>query len=178
VNKGDFPPGNPCDGCDLACPGCPNDYAYARTLFEGKHNIIKKKSPIEEMAEHVQNALLRHGFVIQRYDAMSTSSIYFKLDYGVAHSIRISDHRGKEHLHYRYNLLTTCNHTYTDTSGKFPRKFFPFEQVQAMLNDIITIKRVKISKEGMNSYNLEMRQKFDSNRNSPGFWSKAKIIHK
>ena len=43
--------------------------------------------------------------VIHRLDAYSTNSIYLKFDYGIVNSLRISDHEGKKHLSYRYNIL-------------------------------------------------------------------------
>ena len=48
--------------------------------------------------------LLEKGFIVQRYDSVTTNSIYLKLDYGMCNSIRISDHKGKKHLSYMYNL--------------------------------------------------------------------------
>ena len=57
-----------------------------------------------QIAEYVIEELLKHGFVIHRYDAHSTCSIYLKLDYGACNSIRISDHDGYEHLSYKYNI--------------------------------------------------------------------------
>ena len=44
--------------------------------------------------------LLEKGFIVQRYDSVTTNSIYLKLDYGMCNSIRISDHKGKKHLSY------------------------------------------------------------------------------
>ena len=49
--------------------------------------------------------LLDMDFIVHRYDAYSTSSIYLKLDYGVACGIRIADHPGKKKYHYRFNIL-------------------------------------------------------------------------
>lgn len=40
--------------------------------------------------------LLDMGFIVHRYYAYSTSSIYLKLDYGIACGIRIADHLGKK----------------------------------------------------------------------------------
>jgi hypothetical protein len=50
---------------------------------------------ISAIADAVIKELTAAGFVIQRYDAFSTNSIYLKLDYGLCNSIRISDHRQK-----------------------------------------------------------------------------------
>ena len=55
--------------------------------------------------------LLDMNFTVHRLDAFTTNSVYLKVDCGVCHSIRVSDHRGKKHLKYRYNI------------GPFVRKF-------------------------------------------------------
>lgn len=67
---------------------------------------------LDEIANKIQSKLLDKGFIIHRYNAYSTKSIYLKLDYGVGNSIRISDHIGKGHLQYRYNVLTTVKKPY------------------------------------------------------------------
>ena len=60
---------------------------------------------IKDIADKLVSALGRKGFIIQRYDAFKTDSVYLKLDYGVCNSIRISDHPGKQNLQYRYNVI-------------------------------------------------------------------------
>ena len=59
---------------------------------------------LKEIAQYLENKLLEQGFIIHRYDSYSTNSIYLKLDYGVMNSIRISDHKGKQYLSYKYNI--------------------------------------------------------------------------
>ena len=53
--------------------------------------------------------LLDMDFIVHRYDAYSTSSIYLKLDYGVACGIRIADHPGKKKYSYRFNIIKDFN---------------------------------------------------------------------
>lgn len=61
-------------------------------------------SIITQVADTLCRRLLSAGFIVHRYDAYSTNSIYLKLDCGVCNSIRISDHTGKGYLKYRYNI--------------------------------------------------------------------------
>jgi len=42
---------------------------------------------------------------VHRHNAITTVSIYLKLDYGVCCGIRISNHRGKKKYHYRFNII-------------------------------------------------------------------------
>ena len=53
------------------------------------------KNEINSLADYIANRLISEGFIVQRYNAYTTNSIYLKLDYGVCNSIRISDHPGK-----------------------------------------------------------------------------------
>lgn len=57
----------------------------------------------KEVAEYLVPKLGKN-FLVQRYDARSTTSIYLKLDYGVGGSIRIGDHKGFENLSYTFNV--------------------------------------------------------------------------
>ena len=57
----------------------------------------------KEMAKILINELSKLGFVIHRYNAVTTNSIYLKLDFGVCCGIRISNHSGKKKYHYRFN---------------------------------------------------------------------------
>lgn len=59
---------------------------------------------LKDISQYIEVKLLEQGFIIHRYDSYSTNSIYLKLDYGVMNSIRISDHKGKQHLSYKYNI--------------------------------------------------------------------------
>ena len=62
----------------------------------------------KEIADYISEKLLQEGFIIHKYQAFSTCSIYLKLDYGACNSIRISDHNGYEHLSYKYNINQKC----------------------------------------------------------------------
>ena len=59
----------------------------------------------EEIATILTEKLSKLGFVVHRYNAVTTSSIYLKLDYGVCCGIRIADHDGRKRYHYRFNVI-------------------------------------------------------------------------
>lgn len=61
---------------------------------------------IRDLAAYVCDRLAGK-VLIHRYDAYSTNSVYLKFDYGVANSLRIADHAGKEYLSYRFNIILT-----------------------------------------------------------------------
>ena len=63
---------------------------------------------LQKVSKIICRALLKQNFIIHKYNAFSTNSIYLKLDYGASNSIRISDHEGYKHLNYKYVVLTNC----------------------------------------------------------------------
>lgn len=75
--------------------------------------------------------------LIHRYDAYSTNSVYLKFDYGVANSLRIADHAGKEHLAYRFNIILNLTEPKNDLSGRFPRNYYPPDMVDQVVEDIL-----------------------------------------
>lgn len=131
-----------------------------------------------EMADKVQNWLLDKGFVIQRLDAITTQSIYLKLDYGLCNTIRISDHKGKKEYSYRYNLTKNLpEHTFNYfTNGKYPRAFYSFDNVKKLLEDIVIAKNKKIFIFGTKKYKELMEKNRTEKENSKGFWLKSTLI--
>lgn len=59
----------------------------------------------KQIAKVLIEELLKLGFVVHRYNAVTTNSIYLKLDFGVCCGIRIADHSGKKKYHYRFNVV-------------------------------------------------------------------------
>lgn len=132
---------------------------------------------IKEIADKLVTRLKAQGFIVQGYEAMSTNSIYLKLDYGVANSIRISDHKGKKHLDYRYNVLTTQKKKMEQMSGKgFRRYYYPPSMLTAMLRDICKHKQEKLEKYGKDSYDYFMKKNIETGENKAGFWAQAKLL--
>lgn len=130
----------------------------------------------QEIAHYVQERLLDGGFTIQRYDSYSTNSIYLKLDYGVMNSLRISDHKGKKHLKYRYNLLSDrkgINKHYDDV---YPRFYYGFNHVERLLADIFQDKVQKLTRYGSKKYRIYMERNLQNNKSNKGFWAKSKEL--
>ena len=58
-----------------------------------------------DIANILIDKLLNMGFIVHRYNAYSSNSIYLKLDYGLSCGIRISNHPGKKKYSYRFNVI-------------------------------------------------------------------------
>lgn len=131
---------------------------------------------INRLADIIIFRLHSEGIHILRYDAYSTNSIYLKLDYGVCNSIRISDHKGKKHLKYRYNIGTDINNKHTTDDG-YQRYFYPADRYEDLLKDIIDDRNWKIKKYGNEGYRSYMRDNIATKADTRGFWQEARIVH-
>lgn len=120
--------------------------------------------------------LLDAGFKIQRYDSFTSKSIYLKLDYGVCNSIRISDHKGKKHLNYRFNLLSDRYDVNKHNNGSYPRNFYGFGHVNVMINDIVSHRSERFLKYGSERYKGLMQKNVQENKYKKGFWSMCREV--
>lgn len=131
---------------------------------------------INSFAKKMVKRLKQEGFTIQYYHARSTNSVYLKLDYGMGHSIRISDHKGKHHLKYRYNLVMYGNKPRKCISKFGPRYFAPFKNMEYMVGIIKKDKFDLISRIGNDKYEEGMKLNFLINDGRPGFWANYKLV--
>lgn len=132
----------------------------------------------EKIIKNLIKKLLKADFKVQRYNAYSTNSIYLKLDYGVACSIRISDHPGKKKLRYRFNLMIEEDKMYSKIENGLPMFFYGISNIDKMLEDIIKEKEMKINKYGGNiKYNFIVSESKERNKDSKGFWENADELY-
>lgn len=143
-------------------------------------NRKKIRKTIYATADFLIKELKKEGIVIQRYNSKSTNSIYLKLDYGVLNSIRISDHKGKKHLNYKYNILTVCPYpiaTKNNTNyGEIVRYYFPLKEKNKLLNLILQERIQKKSMYGDKNYRNFMDLKVAENYMKTGFWQLGEIV--
>lgn len=135
---------------------------------------------VHECEEYLVSELKRLGFSIMRYHSMSTNSVYIKIDYGIAHSIRLSDHEGKKRLKYRYNVLTNSKkkNPHRIKEGRLNRYYFPPTRngLDILVGLICGVRSRKIAKYGERNYKKYMEEAYKANRNNRGFWQMAEII--
>lgn len=119
--------------------------------------MSQKNSDVERAASYIVEKCRKSGIVVHRYNAKSSNSIYLKFDWGVAQSLRISDHKGIEKYHYRFNLIQGLkdkitvsyrNNTYSN--------YYPFRSVYDCLEDILENREKIIEKNGIEKYGLKM----------------------
>lgn len=98
---------------------------------------------LRQFAQTLIDELKSYGFHVLRYDAQRSNSIYLKLDYGVACSVRISDHIGYDHLHYRFNAILGLKISKTITHQGKERHFLTLEDYRRLVTLIISERNLK-----------------------------------
>lgn len=131
---------------------------------------------IMTVADFVVDYMRRAGVIVQRYDAISTLSVYLKFDFGLAQTMRISDHKSKDQLFYRYNVRTDVSEYFKDGEGATERNFFPIDQAEVACRMILISRFRKIGKYGLSWYERTLNEQpskkaFQNNR----FWQAATI---
>lgn len=106
----------------------------------------------KQMAKILIKELSELGFTIHRYNAITTSSIYLKLDYGICCGIRISNHSGKKKYHYRFNIVKGYNGDKVTYSKNLISYFYTFEQISQLIKDVQHERNKKIQRYGLNNY--------------------------
>lgn len=123
------------------------------------------------------DALKREGFTLQYYESMTTKSYYLKVDYGVCHTIRFSDHFGKKHLSYKYNV----NHQVDKkrwSKDKYWQFFCPLNEADEIVKEIVKTREYKMNDLGEEGYRALMREYYIKGLVKKGFWQQSKVINK
>ena len=110
----------------------------------------------KQMAKILIDELLKLGFIIHRYNAVTTNSIYLKLDFGVCCGIRIADHNGKKKYHYRFNIVKVYKGDKVTYSKDLISYFYTFEEISQLIKDVLEERKRKIQKYGLNNYQKYM----------------------
>ena len=133
----------------------------------------------KQMAKILIKELSELGFTIHRYNAITTSSIYLKLDYGICCGIRISNHSGKKKYHYRFNIVKGYNGDKVTYSKNLISYFYTFEQISQLIKDVQHERNKKIQRYGLNNYKKYMEIETESNQLFQRFkqviWKEQKI---
>ena len=117
----------------------------------------------KQIAKILIKELSELGFTIHRYNAITTSSIYLKLDYGICCGIRISNHSGKKKYHYRFNIVKGYNGDKVTYSKNLISYFYTFEQISQLIKDVQHERNKKIQRYGLNNYKKYMEIEKESN---------------
>lgn len=130
----------------------------------------------EEIIKFLETRLLEEGFTIHKYEAFSTCSVYLKLDYGASNSIRISDHKGYDHLSYKYEI----NEKYKNCGWyKDNKDFWRFRcttNKRDIENLISIIIQDRAYKKCFSKYDKMIEYYKQKSINAKGFWQGCKQV--
>lgn len=140
---------------------------------KGKKHKRAGGKAIKEIADYIGEAL-RGKLIIHRYDAFSTNSIYLKFDYGVANSLRISDHSGYDYLSYRYNIIVGLEKPYAETVGAYTKEYYPPEMKDIVIERILAQREEKVRR--YKDYDAVVRRQRRKPDRTKSFWRNCKEI--
>lgn len=106
----------------------------------------------KQIAKILVQKLLDMGFIVHRYNAITTSSIYLKLDYGVCCGIRISNHNGKKKYHYRFNVVKGYVGDKIIYFKNLISYFYTFEELPQLLVAVKKERETKIKRYCLENY--------------------------
>ena len=112
----------------------------------------------KQIAKVLIEELLRLGFVVHRYNAVTTNSIYLKLDFGVCCGIRIADHNGKKKYHYRFNVIKDYSGDKIIYFKNLISFFYTFEELPQLLEEIQKERQLKQQRYGISNYKSYMEK--------------------
>lgn len=135
------------------------------------------KSDMKAIADEIQEKLLGMGFTVHRLDAVTTDSVYLKVDCGVCHSIRVSDHTGKRHLKYRYNIGTFVR-KFRSVRDMHMRYYFTADEVDRLVDFVKRDRARQIDVLGGRKAYRERVQRFRERGEAmtEGFWAKCREV--
>lgn len=96
-----------------------------------------------DIANIIIKELLNLGFIVHRYNSVTTNSIYLKLDFGVCCGIRIADHSGKKKYHYRFNVVKGYKRDKIIYFKNLISFFYTFEEVPQLLEKVQQERQIK-----------------------------------
>ena len=111
-----------------------------------------------DVAKILTERLIKLGFVVHRYNSVTTSSIYLKLDFGVCCGIRIADHNGRKRYHYRFNVMKNYNGNRAINRDGLISYFFDYTEIDEIIKMIQKEKVNKVYRYGEKNYLEYMRK--------------------
>lgn len=138
--------------------------------------ILDQVLSTREASKYMCNTLKQQGVTIQYYSAQTSPSQYLKFDFGVLKSLRISNHRAKSHLKYRYNIGSDIKRYKYDRKSK--RFFYPLtnEGIDRCIKQILNDRKDKLNRYGKDTYDSYMIKNQQQNEERRGFWRDAMLV--
>lgn len=130
------------------------------------------------LTEEATDILINHltdkcpDIIIHYYHSYTSNSIYIKLDYGAANSIRISDHDKSDNgYNYKYELRTDKTLSWHRFENDIYKIMYPATQIEQLANKIIKEREKKMNEKGQSYLNeLKKRKNYMDSDKSKKFY--------
>ena len=118
--------------------------------------------------------------IIHYYHSYTSNSIYIKLDYGTANSIRISDHdKADNGYNYKYELRTDKTLSWHRFENDIYKIMYPATQIEQLANKIIKERDKKMQEKGQSYINeLKKRKDYMDSDKSKKFYKLCKELER
>lgn len=118
------------------------------------------------------------NMIIHYYHSYTSNSIYIKLDYGTANSVRISDHEKADNgYNYKYELRTDKALSWHRFENNIYKIMYPATQIEQLANKIVKERNKKIKEKGQSYINeMNKRKKYMKSNKSKKFYKLCKEI--
>ena len=141
-------------------------------------NLSCFKNPyFEMMATEIIDYVKSFGIHVLRYDSKSSDSIYLKFDYGLAGSLKISDHNNTNGLKDVFNIIQNLENPYSEkvnlNNGSMDTYYYPDCLYKNVAKDIVRYKDYRVAKYGLSGYSDYSIKNKEKIKKSRTFWSKA-----
>ena len=103
--------------------------------FKRMFETAVDQGAVHETAKRVIRTAHKEGFIVQRYISKLSSSIYIRFDFGLAGTLRVSDHAGVREC--EYNVIIKNGHS---EEGK---NLFQHNDVHAIIEAVKKARRKK-----------------------------------
>lgn len=135
---------------------------------------LQDKACVRELVDYLERALVSMGFLVHRYDAKGSCSCYLKLDWGLACSVRVSDH--STHYPYRFQIGPHIKEKRQGVSKDGnPMLYYPADAADDMLAAVEAERAKKVARYGnIGLYRRAMKAKGEdilSTDHLPRFYS-------
>ena len=131
-------------------------------MVRQKRRKNRESKRLKAIIAELKVRLVEEGFRVHYYKSYTTQSHYFKLDGGLAHSLRVSDHPGKRHLEYRFNLFINGNgKEVIKTDRGYIRMIYGADSIEQMITDIKRNRTVEILKHSKFHYPRKVQKKIN-----------------
>jgi hypothetical protein len=103
--------------------------------FKRMFETAADRGLVDETVKRAIRSAHKEGFIVQRYRSKLSSSIYLRFDFGMAGTLRVSDHAGVREC--EYNVIIKDGHS---EEGK---NFFQHHDVHAIIEAVKKRRRTK-----------------------------------